>query len=223
MENAIGGSGNDIILGTNAVDNKLVGGAGNDQLIGNGGNDTLVGGTALAGGYNYLSGGSGQDTASYEGMTQAVYADINANAGSVYNGSAYVLNDVFDSIENLRGGNAADILLGSTGANIMDGGAGADVLYGNAGAGFDAASDVFVFHTSADSLSSARDNIYNFQSGVDKLDLRDLHITAAQVSIDHSTATTVIFINADATLGYEMAINLTTAGTTAVIGDMLFV
>ena len=39
IENATGGSGNDIILGSNGVDNRLAGGAGNDQLVGNGGND----------------------------------------------------------------------------------------------------------------------------------------------------------------------------------------
>ena len=44
IENAIGGNGNDIILG-NAIDNILRGGAGNDRLQGGGGHDTLIGGT----------------------------------------------------------------------------------------------------------------------------------------------------------------------------------
>ncbi|MBA2401005.1 MAG: M10 family metallopeptidase C-terminal domain-containing protein, partial [Bradyrhizobium sp.] len=44
IENAIGGSGNDIITG-NAIANTLNGGAGNDMLIGGGGNDTIIGGS----------------------------------------------------------------------------------------------------------------------------------------------------------------------------------
>lgn len=43
IENAIGGSGNDVLQG-NYADNSLVGGAGNDTLLGLAGNDTLVGG-----------------------------------------------------------------------------------------------------------------------------------------------------------------------------------
>jgi serralysin len=43
VENAIGGSGNDLLIG-NAVANELVGGAGNDIIYGGGGGDTLWGG-----------------------------------------------------------------------------------------------------------------------------------------------------------------------------------
>ena len=43
VENALGGSGNDLLIG-NAVGNELVGGAGNDILYGGGGADTLWGG-----------------------------------------------------------------------------------------------------------------------------------------------------------------------------------
>jgi len=43
IENAIGGAGNDTLLG-NAVANRLSGGAGNDYILGGGGADTLTGG-----------------------------------------------------------------------------------------------------------------------------------------------------------------------------------
>lgn len=46
IENAVGGSGNDTIIG-NAVANKLVGGAGNDTLQGGGADDTLDGGAGI--------------------------------------------------------------------------------------------------------------------------------------------------------------------------------
>ena len=57
IENAIGGSGNDTIVG-NDVSNVLSGGAGNDSLFGGNGNDTQIGGL----GNDVLSGGLGRDT-----------------------------------------------------------------------------------------------------------------------------------------------------------------
>jgi hypothetical protein len=57
IENAIGGTGADIIIG-NAVNNTLSGNAGNDQLFGNAGADILTGNSGL----DMLIGGSGADT-----------------------------------------------------------------------------------------------------------------------------------------------------------------
>ncbi|WP_247299456.1 M10 family metallopeptidase C-terminal domain-containing protein, partial [Bradyrhizobium sp. 87] len=59
IDNAIGGSGNDTIIG-NAIANALNGGSGNDTLTGGGGNDTI-------------NGDSGTDTAVYSG-NRANYA-----------------------------------------------------------------------------------------------------------------------------------------------------
>jgi serralysin len=56
IENAIGGSGADIIFG-NALDNILRGGGGADQLFGDAGGDFLMGGA----GSDSLTGGAGQD------------------------------------------------------------------------------------------------------------------------------------------------------------------
>ena len=53
IENAVGGSGNDTLIG-NAIANNLNGGSGNDTLTGGGGNDTIIG-------------GPGNDTAVYSG------------------------------------------------------------------------------------------------------------------------------------------------------------
>jgi serralysin len=65
IENAIGGGGNDCLIG-NETANRLLGGAGNDTLWGNEGNDTILGGDGndviLGGdGYDVLSGGTGAD------------------------------------------------------------------------------------------------------------------------------------------------------------------
>ncbi|MET4277718.1 MULTISPECIES: M10 family metallopeptidase [unclassified Bradyrhizobium] len=66
IDNAIGGSGNDTIIG-NAIANALSGGGGNDTITGAGGNDTI-------------NGGAGTDTAVYSG-NQTNYA-ISYNAST---------------------------------------------------------------------------------------------------------------------------------------------
>ncbi|WP_289296744.1 M10 family metallopeptidase C-terminal domain-containing protein [uncultured Reyranella sp.] len=128
IENLIGGSGGDVLVG-NAEVNVLTGGAGGDCLYGQAGDDTLIGGAAGSGAANQLWGGLGTDTASYAGTTASVRADLGALAGYV----GGVLVDQMDSIENLAGGSGNDVLVGDAGANVLTGGAGADCLYGQDG------------------------------------------------------------------------------------------
>ncbi len=93
IENAIGGSGDDDIIG-NAANNSLSGGAGKDTIHGGLGNDTLDGGT----GADLLVGGMGNDTffvddfgdqvveGSWFGGIDTAYANINyVLAGNVEN------------------------------------------------------------------------------------------------------------------------------------------
>lgn len=68
IENATGGTGNDVLLGNDA-NNKLVGNAGDDTFMGRGGNDTIVG-------------GAGADTAIFSG-NRAEYAVIRETDGSI--------------------------------------------------------------------------------------------------------------------------------------------
>ncbi|MCJ9729140.1 M10 family metallopeptidase C-terminal domain-containing protein [Bradyrhizobium sp. PRIMUS42] len=64
IDNAIGGSGNDAIVG-NAIANTLNGGGGNDTITGGAGNDTIIG-------------GSGTDTAVYSGSRANYMVSYNA-------------------------------------------------------------------------------------------------------------------------------------------------
>lgn len=57
IEHAVGGAGDDSIVGTDGPANSLVGGGGNDTIRGRGGNDSLVGGA----GADVLDGGDGVD------------------------------------------------------------------------------------------------------------------------------------------------------------------
>jgi len=62
IENAVGGSGIDVIIG-NDGNNRLEGRGGNDELLGSAGDDVLVGGA----GNDEIDGGAGTDTAVFEG------------------------------------------------------------------------------------------------------------------------------------------------------------
>ncbi|CUW39588.1 protein of unknown function (RTX toxins and related Ca2+-binding proteins 343-2320) [Magnetospirillum sp. XM-1] len=119
-----GGTGNDTLSGGAGAD-TLVGGAGNDVLDGGADNDTLTGGA----GADTLTGGTGNDTASYAGATAALSVDLETGTGS--GGDA--AGDVLSGIENIIGGNLADVLTGDGAANVLDGGAGNDTLTGGAG------------------------------------------------------------------------------------------
>jgi VCBS repeat-containing protein len=211
IENAIGGSGGDTLVGDGGA-NRLDGQGGSDLLYGLGGDDVLMGGAAAAGSFNQLWGGDGSDTASYAFAATAVYADLNVQAGWVSGGNGtLVLNDTYNSIENLSGGAAADVLIGDGNSNVLQGGAGADVLYGGGGA------DRFVYASASDSsLTTGYDTIADFQTGVDTLDLSALHIDASQVLIQSAGNSTVVYADTNpATQAYDLAISVIGANAVA--------
>lgn len=113
IETAIGGAGNDQIIG-NGLANRLAGNAGLDNLLGGAGADTL-------------DGGEGIDFASYTGS--AVRADLQyrgANTGDAW-------GDVFIAIENLAGSQFDDDLRGDANPNLLTGAIGDDRLHGRDG------------------------------------------------------------------------------------------
>ena len=162
----LGGSGNDSISGGTG-DTYLAGGTGDDLLVGGSGNDVLVGGdgadTIHAGDGNdtiivdpdggavwdYLDGGNGNDTASYERFTAGIALDMWNGQGNGYTSQFY--GDGLVSIENITGTNFDDVIYGNDSGNvlmglagndiiaarpgddILEGGAGADYLNGDAG------------------------------------------------------------------------------------------
>ncbi|MCY7397788.1 MAG: M10 family metallopeptidase C-terminal domain-containing protein, partial [Sphingomonas bacterium] len=108
IENATGGSGNDVLIG-NAAANVLTGNAGNDTLLGRDGNDELKG----EGGNDTLDGGAGNDE-----------LDGGNGNDTLFGG---------DGNDNLKGGNGIDLLNGGAGNDKLEGGNGDDTLNGGAG------------------------------------------------------------------------------------------
>jgi Ca2+-binding RTX toxin-like protein len=210
-------------VGTNSDNNVITGGAGTDLLFGLGGDDTLIGGSANIGEYNQLWADTGFDTASYVSTSNTVYADLNVYAGWVDDGTGIlVLTDVYNSVENLTGGSAADSLVGDSGANIITGLAGADLLYGNTGVAFDASVDTFVFTSVADSnLLTGYDTLTNFKTGQDKIDFTAFAISSAEVTILTGGGSTSVYANTDGIVGDDIAFVII-GNSAAVVGDILF-
>jgi serralysin len=148
IENAIGGSGIDIILG-NGAGNILTGNGGADELYGFGGNDELIGGI----GADYLSGGDGNDTlrggAENDILIGGAGDDIFYLEGAdilveytgqgndrIYVTSSYALGAGIE-IERVEftdlGGTSAFTLSGNELNNALVGNSGANQLFGNDG------------------------------------------------------------------------------------------
>jgi serralysin len=154
IENAIGGTGNDSILG-NAADNRLTGGAGNDTLTGNGGSDTLIGGVGddvyiLNLDYSNVFEGAneGQDTVFTDLPSYMIPNNIEFLYGTkqgsqqLYGNESvnYIISSNFSDILVLGDGNDGgtsnggnDYIYCGNGDDIASGGNGVDVILGEEG------------------------------------------------------------------------------------------
>lgn len=177
-----GNYGNDTLAG-GLGDDTLLGQAGNDKLRGDGGNDLLSGGI----GADVLLGGEGSDRLDAGAGADTLDGAAGGDHLSGGDGDDYMVGG--DGADRLDGGSGNDKLYGGTGRDVvvgwgghdtLVGGAGTDVLVGGAGGdilwggGPAGERDQFLF--SAVSHSAARtgafDEIRDFRSGVDVIDLR---------------------------------------------------
>ena len=81
----------------------------------------------------------------------------------------------------IEGGSHDDRQLGGAGDDRLDGGAGKDRLEGGAGA------DSFAFASAAHSASGAADQVWDFASGIDRLDLSAIDAIAGSAANDAFT------------------------------------
>jgi Ca2+-binding RTX toxin-like protein len=121
-----GGAEADLLNGSGG-DDTLAGLGGNDLVLGGIGNDLIVGGEGT--GDDFYYGGDGVDTVRYVSATSQVTVDLSI-------GSAIGISigaDALFQIENVTGGQTADIIKGNSESNVIDGYTGADSLNGGAG------------------------------------------------------------------------------------------
>ncbi|PNU05604.1 family 16 glycosylhydrolase [Novosphingobium guangzhouense] len=182
----IGNGGNNVLNGLGGND-YIDGGAGNDTLIGGKGDDVYV--VDSTGDRVLENADEGNDT-----VMSAVSFTLPANVETLRLTGAAAINGAGNALSNkLYGNAAANKLFGWAGDDLLDGGAGNDVL--NGGAGTDtltggAGADTFVFST-----GYGKDNVTDFQHGVDKLVL--VNVKSSAVSISHTATATVVSIGAD--------------------------
>jgi len=173
IENAIGGTGDDTIIG-NQVVNHLMGGAGNDFLRGGLGADTLNGGVGIdtadysdslvgvdIGTFRIGTGGTAQgDHLIYmEHIIGSDFADTLVGGGPAAILDGMDGNDIlfdYGGSATMNGGVGNDFIQGGYGADIIDGGTGIDTisyaqtgsvninLLTGVGTGFNAEGDTFV-------------------------------------------------------------------------------
>jgi serralysin len=157
IENAEGGSGNDVIRG-NAANNLLEGNGGNDSLLGGAGNDTLEGGAGNdviegQGGTDTERGGGGNDRFVFNvgfGYPNAIDGGAGTDSfdfrpiGGGFSGTAIVIDLVagysdiggtmsLANIENVLGSASNETIRGSAVANLLDAGGGNDSCFGGNG------------------------------------------------------------------------------------------
>jgi serralysin len=135
VENALGGAGNDYLLG-NGLANALSGGAGADRLDGGAGDDTLEG----AAGNDTLTGGAGNDLFYVSELADVILEADGGGADTIITSVSFTLPDHVEHLRIAEGisgititattGNA--MLIGNGLANTVIGGAGDDlILMGN--------------------------------------------------------------------------------------------
>ena len=183
IENAVGGSGNDLIAG-NSLANVLIGGPGNDTLNGGAGDDRLIGGEgsdSLKGGLGsdamageagddtYLFDAAvsiqsdvvtellnqGSDTLSFESLSNSVTLDLGSLAiQNIHENRTLQLNAI-DTFEDVVGGSGNDVLTGNVLNNRLNGKGGSDNLAGGLG------DDTYIFDAAiaseADALTELAD------------------------------------------------------------------
>jgi Ca2+-binding RTX toxin-like protein len=171
-------TGSSAINGTgNTLANTLTGNTG-DNVI-DGGSDTVA---------DVIDGGAGTDTisfASITGTTGVTFAlgTYNAKTQATTQTVAKISStstDKVSNVENITGSKNADVLTGNDADNVINGGAGADTLTGGKGldklygGSNDGVKDIFDFNAANESTSAVMDQIYDFVSGKDKIDLSSM-------------------------------------------------
>jgi serralysin len=139
------------------------------------------------------------------------------NGQDIITGDSHGIYMIGDETANtFVGGVNADIIQTGDGDDVVVGGGGGDVLYGQAGA------DMFRYLAASDSTAANTDSIFDFQSGVDKLDLTAVRTGAADVLGVYSTGgSTFVFVDLHGDGVGDMTIQLT--GTAAISSsDYLF-
>jgi Ca2+-binding RTX toxin-like protein len=245
IENVDGSGFADTLTGDSGS-NRLSGGAGNDILDGGAGSDVLLGGAGDD--FFYVdnsadavteNSGEGVDTvvSSLSWVLGANLENLTLSGSSSINGTGNALANTLignSGINTLDGGTGDDLvqglggndtLLGQAGNDRLEGGDGADLLIGGAGRDIflgGAGSDRFDFDSAADSAMGSGDQIFDFVTGLDKIDLSTMDAkTGTKKNDAFQFIGTSAFTGAAGQLRYETVDLVGTANDyTKILGDL---
>ena len=177
---AIDGTGNQFsnTMTGNSAANTLTGLGGADRLDGKGGADTMVGGKGNEIYYVDDAGDVVTELAN-EGV-DLVRSTLAIDLTSILNVENATVTSAADV--DIEGSDADNVLTGGNGSNEIDGGAGNDTIRGNFGSDTligGTGADTFVWIGINESRLSAPDLVADFESGIDKLDLRGIDARAS--------------------------------------------
>ncbi len=156
IENAVGGSGNDTLIG-NPGDNLLDGGDGIDSMTGGLGNDTYILDNPGDQAIEARNGGIDTLVANFSITLGKLFENLELSGNDALNGTGNKLNN------QLTGNQGANILNGGKGNDILNGKLGNDTLIGGKGL------DIFVFDTTPGPANV--DTIIGFSVTQDRIQL----------------------------------------------------
>jgi Ca2+-binding RTX toxin-like protein len=166
---------NHVLFANSSVEFIYAMGSAGRSLTGNALANRFISNAAYA---DTLTGGAGNDTYHLHNAGDRVIERASGGTDVIYSSVHYTLANAV-SVEELRASNSVGLRLtgnalnqqihGGKGRDTLEGGGGQDRLFGGA----DKQADRFVFRSLSDSATGAgRDLIYQFQSGIDQIDLR---------------------------------------------------
>lgn len=137
-------------------------------------------------------------------LNEGAFSDVGGLRGNVSIAQGVVIENALGGFGDdvVRGNDAGNVLHGRYGDDTLIGGGGADDLYGGTGA------DTFRYEALSDSAPGARDRIFGFQSGEDRIDL-----SAMLADPRFAAGPDLLFVDAftgagrEATMRYEAGIN----------------
>lgn len=174
-----GDAGNDIIDAGSGDDNAH-GGEGRDTIRGQAGEDTITGG----GGDDTISGGSGADTISGGADDDDIFGNGGDDVINGDSGEDELRGGGGD--DTIYGGSENDLLVGWTGDDVLDGQAGNDEIRGGDGSNDlwgGGGEDTFIYTRQVGS-ALAVDTIYDFEVGVDRIDVSAIRNVASLAGIE---------------------------------------
>jgi Ca2+-binding RTX toxin-like protein len=220
-----GGSGNDLIIGGAGADG-FYGGAGADTFKYTAVSDSTASATDLI--LDFQTGTDKIDLAALainhistidNGTAEFLFVETTSGAQlqiaaqgveviqaadfSVTGGTNFYIQG--DSGNNtLIGGNGKDVLDGHAGNDLIIGGGGSDALFGGAG------TDTFKYLAATDSTVAAPDTIFDFQTGIDKIDLTGVHATGVgSYGIAYTSTGSYLFVDVNGDGVNDMLIQFT--------------